>query len=209
MVKDRHEKYVIRAGREVDLSKINFDKLRQEFKQASYKNIEIADLRAFIEEKLRQMLSQNTTRIDFAQRLQEIIERYNSGGRLTEDYFEDLIRFAESLRDEDQRHIREGLTEEELELFDLLYKDKLTEKEKQAVKNAAKGLLHRLKEEKPTVLVQDWHKDTQLRLKVKSAIEKVLDDQLPQSYDRKTYSEKCQVVFDHLLYREGQRGWAA
>ena len=37
-------------------------------------------MRAFIEDKLQKMLEQNHTRVDFAQKLQEIIDAYNSGG---------------------------------------------------------------------------------------------------------------------------------
>ena len=57
--------------------------------------------------------------------------------------------------------IREGLTEDELELFDLLKKDKMTKEETQKVRLAAKSLLRRLREESPKVLVQDWFKDAQ------------------------------------------------
>ena len=51
-------------------SKIDFEKLREDFGEAKYKNIEIADLHVFIEDKLRQMMEQNHTRVDFAQKLQ-------------------------------------------------------------------------------------------------------------------------------------------
>lgn len=78
----------IKQGKIWDLSKIDFDKLREDFKAAVYKNIEIADLRAFIQHKLDQMLQQNRTRADFAQRLQEIIDTYNAGGSTNEIYFE-------------------------------------------------------------------------------------------------------------------------
>ena len=198
--------YMIRAGKELDLSKIDFGKLREEFRRAEYKNIAIADLRAFIEDKVARMLARNVNRIDFAQRLRDIIDRYNAGGRLTEDYFEDLLKFAEDLREEEKRHIRENLSEEELELFDLLQKENLTQAEKQAVKNAAQRLLRRLKEEQPSVLIQDWHKDTQSRLRVKHVIEDILNDTLPESYDRKVYTQKCAVVYEHFL---GKAGWAA
>ncbi|MDO9134223.1 hypothetical protein [Hydrogenophaga sp.] len=53
------------------------------------------------------------------------------------------------------------MTEDELELFDLLKKDGLTKDEEQRVKLAAKHLLRRLVEEQPKVLVQDWYKDAQ------------------------------------------------
>ena len=196
--------YVIRAGRELDLSKIDFGKLREEFQKAEYKNIEITDLRAFIEDKLARMLARNVNRIDFAQRLQEIINRYNAGGRLTDDYFDDLLQFAETLREEEKRHIRENLSEEELELFDLLQKEQLTQKEKQAVKNASQRLLRRLKAEHPSVLIQDWHKDTQSRLHVKHVIEDILNDTLPESYDRKVYTQKCAMVYEHFLSKAGR-----
>lgn len=167
-----------------DLSKINFDKLREEFKQASYKHIEIADLGAFLQHTLELMLQQNATGTDFAQRLQQIIDAYNSGGSSTENYYEDLMKFTEDLRAEDERHIREGLTKDELEIFDLLKKDKMTQEETLRVRLAAKSLLHRLLEEQPRVLVQNWYKDTQTTKLVRSAVEQVLDAKLPESYDR-------------------------
>jgi len=184
--------------------------LREEFKQATYKNIEIADLRAFLQRKLELMLQQNATRTDFAQRLQQIIDAYNSGGSSTENYYEDLMKFTEDLRAEDERHIREGLSEDELELFDLLKKDRMTPEETQNVRLAAKSLLHRLLEEQPKVLVQDWYKDTQTQKQVRSAVEKVLDTNLPESYDRVLFREKCDNVFYLMLdYASQGRKWAA
>jgi type I restriction-modification system DNA methylase subunit len=144
------------------------------------------------------LISQTTTRKSFAERLQEIIDRYNAGGAITEDYFNDLVSFMEKLREEEERHIREGLTEAELELFDLLKKENMTKEEEQKVKLAAKKLLKRLTEEKPTVLINDWYKDTQTKLQVQSVIKKVLDDNLPKSYDRTLYSNKCDIIIDHF-----------
>ena len=204
------EYQIIQKGKTWDLSKINFDKLREEFKQATYKNIEIADLRAFLQHKLEQMLQQNATRTDFAQRLQQIIDAYNSGGSSTENAYEELMKFTEDLRAEEERHIREGLTEDELELFDLLKKDKMTQEETQNVRLAAKSLLHRLLEEHPKVLVQDWYKDTQTQKQVRSAVEQVLDSKLPESYDRVLFREKCDNVFYLMLdYASHGRKWAA
>ena len=103
---------------------------------------------------LRKMLEQNYTRMDFAQKLQEIIDRYNSGGSSNENYFDELIKFTQGLKEEDERHIREGLTEAELEVYDTLKKEKLTKAEEQAVKLAAKHLITRLLDKHPKVLVQ-------------------------------------------------------
>lgn len=201
---------IIQKGKVWDLSKIDFEKLREEFKKATYKNIEIADLRAFLEHKLEKMLQQNCTRTDFSQRLQEIIDRYNSGGSSVENYYEDLMKFTEDLHLEDERHIREGLSEDELEVFDLLKKEVMTQDELQRVKLAARSLLHRLLEEHPKVLVQDWYKDTQSKKQVRSALEEVLDRELPESYNRVLFREKCDNVFYLVLdYASRGRKWAA
>jgi len=79
-------------------------------------------------------------RADFAQRLQGIIDAYNAGSSSADNYFEELVKFTKDLKAESERHIREGLTEDELELFDLLKKDKMTKEETQKVKLAAKSL---------------------------------------------------------------------
>jgi type I restriction enzyme R subunit len=201
---------IVRKGHTWDLSKIDFEKLRAEFKQTAYKNIEIADLRGFLEQKVAQMLAVNKTRSDFAQRLQEIIDRYNAGGSATEDYHEELLRYLETLSAEDDRHIREGLSEDELELFDLLKKDSMTQEETQKVKLAAKSLLQRLLDGQPKVLVQDWFKDGQTQRSVRSAVEQVLDSNLPDSYDRVLFKEKCDNVFELVLdYASQGRKWAA
>jgi type I restriction enzyme, R subunit len=200
---------IVKKGKIWDLSQINFDRLKSEFKAAPYKNIEITDLRSFLEDRLNQMLQQNTTRTDFAKRLQEIIEQYNSGGSSNENYYQALVDFAENLKEESERHVREGLTEDELELFDLLKKDKMTAEETQKIKLAAKSLLTRLLATQPKVLVQDWYKDDQSQRRVKSTVEDVLDQNLPGSYDRILFKAKCDNVFE-LIYHRASAGqkWA-
>ena len=180
------------------------DVLKAEFVKLDFKYIEITDLHAFIETKLKQMLERNITRIDFAQRYQRIIDQYNSGGSATEIDFEDLLNFAKDLNEEEERHIREGLTEEELELFDLMKKEKFTKAEEVALKNAAQMLLKRLKEEKPVVLIQDWYKDQQSQTRVKSTIEEVLDKNLPANYDRLTFKQVCDRIYNLIFERASQ-----
>ena len=201
---------IVQSSQTWDLSTIDFGKLKEDFGQTRYKNIEIASLRAFIEKKLEQMLRQNVTRADFAQRLQDIIDAYNAGSSSNDNYFDELLRFTRELQDENERHVREGLTEDELELFDLLKKEKMTADETQKVRLAARSLLHRLLEESPKVLVQDWYKDTQTLKVVRSAVEEVLDAHLPESYDRALFKVKCDNVFE-LMVDDASHGrkWAA
>ena len=197
-------------GQIIDLSKLDFEKLKSNFQQAKHKNIEITNLREFIQSKLEAMMQVNSTRVDFAQRLQEIVNRYNSGGMTTENYFSELLKFADNLKQEDERHIREGLTPDELELFDILKKDPLNKNEEVKVKNAAKHLLRRLTQEHPRVLVRDWYKDSGASAGVRKAIGEILDEDLPESYDRAIFAEKERRVFDLVReYAEAGKKWVA
>tara|TARA_R110002050_G_scaffold135900_1_gene258966 strand:- start:1310 stop:1654 length:345 start_codon:yes stop_codon:yes gene_type:complete len=103
------------------------------------------------------------------------------------------------LGEEEERHTREGLTEEELELFDVLKKDGMTKAEEQQVKLAANSLLKRLREEHPKVLVEGWYRDTQSQWRVKSAMEQVLDDKLPESYNRLEFTDRYAQVFELMV----------
>jgi type I restriction enzyme, R subunit len=201
---------VIKNGKLIDLSQIDFDQLTKNFKVTDYKNIEIVNLRSFIEQKLLGMLQANRTRTDFAEKLQEIINKYNAGGVATEDYFADLMEYAQGLKTEEERHIKEGLTPDELELFDILKKENLTKAEEIKVKNAAKHLLKRLIEEQPKVLIQDWFKDRQSQIIVQHAIEDVLNIDLPESYEKELFQQKSQKLYD-LVLEYASRGlkWAA
>ena len=199
-IKEHQADYkILQSGKSWDLSTIDFDKLKEDFADAQYKNIEIAEMRAFIEDKLRQMLEQNHTRVDFAQKLQEIVDQYNAGGSSNENYFDELLKFTQNIQEEDERHVREGLSEDELELYDMLRKDKLSKADEQKVKLAAQHLITRLLDEHPKVLVQDWWKDGQTQRKVKAAVEQVLDDDLPKSYDRVLFKEKSDNVFELIV----------
>jgi type I restriction enzyme R subunit len=201
---------IARSGKAWDLSNIDFEKLQEDFQSCPHKNIEISDLRAFIQHKLDQMLKQNATRADFGQRFQNIIDAYNAGSSSVENYHEELINYTRDMKVESERHIREGLSEDELELFDLLKKAKMTKEETQKVKLAAKALFHRLLEESPKVLVQDWYRDQQTKLKVLSAVEQVLHVHLPESYDRVLFKNKCDGVFDLMLnYASQGLKWVA
>ena len=112
--------YVIHGTKVIDLSKVDVEQLRKEIKIAQYKAIEIDDLKGYIEQVLQQMLKKNRTRMKFSQRYKNIIDRYNAGGAENEDYYEQLVKLIEELKYEDKRAETEGLTEEELEIFDLL-----------------------------------------------------------------------------------------
>lgn len=183
-------------GQIIDLSEIDLEKLKEKFKVTEHKNLLISNMRAFIQQKIQQMLKTNQNRVNFADRYNEIVDNYNSGATVTEEFFEDLKKFTEDLNEEDKRHIREGLTEDELEIFDLLVKEKLTKDEEKQVKLASKDLIRKLVNASPKILVNEWWRDPQTKARVKSMIEDVLDSDLPDSYDRVAFNRKVTDVFD-------------
>jgi type I restriction enzyme R subunit len=151
------------------------------------------------------MVRLNRSRMDYLDRFQRLIDDYNSGSLNVEAFFNELVAFAQELDAEDKRAISEGLSEEELAVFDMLTRPevKLTKSEEREVKRVAKELLESLKNEK---LVLDWRKRQQSRAAVKLCIETVLDH-LPQNYTQEMYDEKCEAVYQHVYesyYGEGQ-----
>jgi type I restriction enzyme R subunit len=110
------------SGKLYNISEIDFDRLKVEFQQTSTKNIQVQTLKEAVEQQLRRMLRQNSTRMDLYTRYQKIIENYNQEtDRATiEQTFEELLKLIEALSEEDSRAVREGLNEEYLAIFDLL-----------------------------------------------------------------------------------------
>ncbi|MCI7401420.1 MAG: type I restriction endonuclease subunit R [Christensenella sp.] len=192
---------IINGEKVIDLSKIDFDNLKQEFRQVKYKEIQINDIKAYIEKLLEQMLNRNKTRRKFAERYQSIIDNYNSGTNDAEYYFEQLEKLLEELQDEQNRHIVEGLTEDELEIYDLLLvKGKnLNKEDTKKVKLAAKNLYKKLLDNRDSLLVVDWFKDENTTLKLKNAIEDSLDQDLPISYDKDLFQSKTNLLMSVFI----------
>ena len=192
--------YFIQYSKVIDLSKIDVDELRKEIKSAKYKAVEIDELKDFIEKALIQMLKRNCTRTQFAERFKRIIDAYNSGSSENEDYYEQLTKLLEEMKAENNRANVEGLTEEELKIFDLLIAGKkLTKADEQKVKLSAKNLYKKLTEEKDDLLVVDWYKDEQPLAKVKTAIEISLNEDLPESYDVDSFKSKTDLLLNHFI----------
>ncbi len=180
----------------LDISQIDFEKLKEKF-ETGKKRTEAEKLRALLNQKLMLMVAQNATRSDFLERFQRLIDDYNSGSQNIEALFAELLKLAQDLSDEEQRAMREGLSEEELALFDIFFKKEpeTTEKEKANVKKVCKSLLETLKREK---LVLDWRNKPRARGDVRLTIEKAFDAGLPDAYDEGIYSVKCDAAYRHV-----------
>ena len=198
---DEETNIIINGEKVIDLSKINFDELKTEFRTVKYKSIQIEDLKEYIEKLLEQMLKRNMMRRKFSERYQGIIDRYNSGTNEAEYYFEELEKLLEELKEEQNRHTLEGLTEDELEIYDLLLvKGKeLTKEETQKVKLAAKNLYKKLVDNRDSLLVVDWFKDINTTLNLKRVVTDSLDDDLPESYDKEIFQSKTNLLMSVFM----------
>jgi len=155
-------------GLTVDLSRIDFAKLRDEFaSKVRRKHAALQDIRDVIEKKLAQMLARNPLRMDYYKKYQEIIADYNrEKDRVTvEATFARLVELASSLDVEQRRAADEGLSDAELALFDLLFKDTISKADRERLKQASKGLLASLRDLlRP---MHDWTQNTTTQAEVK------------------------------------------
>jgi type I restriction enzyme R subunit len=179
----------------IDLSRINFEALAERFKESRHKNTDLEVLKAAIAAKLERLVRLNRTRADFTEKFEALIDSYNNGSRNIEQLFEELLRLSNSLDDEQERHVRENLSEEELVIFDILTRPapQLSTVERDEVKKVARELLTRLKQ----LLVLNWRQKSAARSTLKLAIEDTLDT-LPAAYDRPLFAQKCSAVFEHV-----------
>jgi type I restriction enzyme R subunit len=184
------------VGGLLDLSKIDFDALAKRFRQSKSKNKDLEVLKAAIRAQLEQLIELNKTRADYAQKFEELIDSYNTGSRNIEDLFNELLALSRSLNEEEQRHVRENMSEEELVIFDLLTRPapELSPEEKAEVKKVSRLLLERLKQ----LLVLNWRQKASARSQVRLLIEDLLDSGLPRAYDKPTYEQKCAALFEHV-----------
>lgn len=181
----------------IDLSSIDFEALAKRFARTNRKNVELEQLRAAVRKQLDTLLRANPTRADFLSKFEALIESYNAGSRNIDDLFRELLALSRSLSEEEQRHVREQLTEEELTVFDLLTRPgpDLAPAERDEVKKVARQLLQRVRR----ALVLNWRQKAQARAQVKLAIEDALDEGLPRAYTPDLYKSKCSVVFEHVF----------
>ncbi len=132
------------SGLTVDLSQINMEKLRDEFgKKVKHKATVIEDIRRIVEDKLAQMLARNPLRMNYEKKYQEIIAAYNQDkDRATvEDTFAKLLDVVNALDAEQRRSVEEGLSEDQLALFDLLQRSDLSRADRERIKQASRELL--------------------------------------------------------------------
>ncbi|MDV6373398.1 type I restriction endonuclease subunit R [Deinococcus arenicola] len=164
------QRYRVREdGPKLDLSRIDFDRLAGAFQASPHKRTEAEKLKAMLTGRVDQLTRLNKTRVNFGEKLRAMIEEYNGSAANIEAFFQELLQFGQELDAEGQRAAREGLSEAELAIFDLVAQGDpdLSKREEKAVKAMAKQLLEKLKS---SALVIDWRKKQQTKARVRKAI---------------------------------------
>lgn len=190
-------------GLTVDLSQVNFEKLRAEFvKKAKRKQTVLQDIRVLVEAKLLAMLARNPQRMDYYRKYQEIIAEYNrEKDRATvEDTFAKLLDLAKSLDEEQQRAVREGLSDDELALFDLLYQDGQTKADRERLKQASRALLTAV--QKLLAEMAHWTQNTQTQAEVEVFVLDRVHELLPEPpFTSEEKQAAAKRIYDFLWQR--------
>ena len=201
-VKMDDKSFEVKESRRFDISKIDFDLLRREFARARRKNLMLKDLQEVIQAQLDRMLFNNPDRINFYERYQQIIADYNGeqDHATIEKTFMELMALASSLEQEEQRYIREGFeSDEELSLYDLLFKNDLSKSDIKKIKEVATTLLQRIKTK--IAELDHWTDKQETKAEVDNLIRDTLWSELPESYDEISISEYRQRIYEYVYAR--------
>jgi type I restriction enzyme R subunit len=195
-------------GLTVDLSQVDFARLREEFAdKVQHKHAALQDIRDIVEQKLQQMLARNPMQMDYYKRYQEIIADYNrEKDRVTvEETFARLVALAHSLDAEQRRAAEEGLSEDEYILFQMLFKDHISQAERDKLKQASQSLLTSLRA--LLTPMYDWTKNTRTQAEVKVFILDNLWRNLPRPpfTDQET-EVLASRVYDYVWQRSASGG---
>ena len=188
--------------RRFDISAIDFDLLRREFAKVKKKNLVLKDLEELIRMKLDKMLFANPERINYYERYQQIIDDYNSEqDRATiEKTFMDLMDLANSMNQEEQRYVREGFaSDEELSLYDMLFREDLNKNDIRKLKEVAASLLQKLKAKISEL--DHWTDKQETKAAIDNLIRDTLWAQLPECYDEVSISVYRQQIYEYVYTR--------
>jgi type I restriction enzyme R subunit len=113
------------------------------------------------------------------------------------------VAFANNLDAEQRRAAEEGLSDEELALFDLLFRENISKADRERLKQASKSLLALLREH--LAPMQNWTKNAQTQANVKVFIL----DAIWQSLPRPPYSEQDVELLADRVYDRVWGQWVS
>ena len=189
-------------SKQFDISKIDFVLLRREFAKAAHKKLIIKDLSDLVEERIKQMLLRNPGRMDYYDRYQTIIKEYNEEKNRAEieRIFDELTKLAHDLTQEEKRYVREGFSsDEELSMFDKLFRSDLTKQEIAQIKKVAVDLLAKVKAK--IAELDHWADKPETKAIVDNLIRDTLWADLPESYDEISITTYRKEIYEYIYLR--------
>lgn len=193
---------VFEESRRFDISAIDFDLLSREFARVKKKNLVMRDLEEVIRQKLDRMLFTNPDRVNYYERYQQIITAYNSekDRASIEKTFMDLMDLANRMNQEEQRYVREGFTsDEELSLYDMLFREDLSKNDIKKIKEVAVTLLQKIKAKISEL--DHWTDKQETKAAVDNLIRDTLWAELPKCYDDDSISMYRQRIYEYVYTR--------
>ena len=198
-VEIEHSYMINEEVKRFDISGIDFDLLRREFAKVKNQNLLMRDLEEIIQLKLDRMLFTNPERINYYERYQKIIDDYNSEqDRATiEKTFMDLMDLANKMNQEEQRYVREGFkSDEELTLYDMLFRNDLNKNDIKKLKTVAAELLNKIKTKISEY--DHWTDKQETKAAVDNLIRDTLWAELPECYDEASIWGYRQRIYEYV-----------
>lgn len=198
-VEIEHSYMINEEVKRFDISGIDFDLLRREFAKVKNQNLLMRDLEEIIQLKLDRMLFTNPERINYYERYQKIIDDYNSEqDRATiEKTFMDLMDLANKMNQEEQRYVREGFkSDEELTLYDMLFRNDLNKNDIKKLKAVAAELLGKIKAKISEY--DHWTDKQETIAAVDNLIRDTLWAELPECYDEASIWGYRQRIYEYV-----------
>lgn len=189
-------------SRQFDISSIDFEILHREFSKSKKKNLALKDLQDVVQQQLNKMLLANPNRMDYYDRYQKIIDAYNKeqNQATIEKTFMDLMNLASKLDQEEQRYIREGFrNNEELAVYDMLFRNDLNSNDIKKIKKVASDLLVKIKSKINEL--SEWTRKEETRDTISNIIRDTLWAELPEVYDESSISEYKNKIYDYVVTR--------
>ena len=161
----------------------------------------LKDLDELVQTRLNTLLRKNPSRINFYDKYKEIIDAYNNEQNRAsiEKTFDELMKLANTLSQEEQRYVREEFqNDEQLAIYDLMFEDNLSQKDIKKIKEVSVELLEKIKNAVNSI--DHCFDKEEGQASVKIIIRNLLYQDLPDSVfnNYETYQRK---IYDYVYAR--------
>ena len=181
-------------GGKVHLGGIDFGALAHWFDKAKHKASAAQALTAAARNEVERIAERNPTRRHLRDELDRLIADYNDGAKDVGKFFQAVLEFLRGVEGESRRPEAEGLSPEELALFDIMTVGMaLKEPDREVVKRLARQLPKELAKK----MVLDWRKSQRARAAVTATITDVLQE-LPDVYGDDAFERVREAIFAHV-----------